>query len=288
MRHFRVCGFLANGRQFNVTGGTVVQSGGYTYHTFTNSGSLVIGPKSLPTTLPIEYQIFGGGQGGGNFTTTGTLGNPDFASNVGGGGGGGAYITGSANLNRGSYTITVGAGGAANLDGSASGISGVVSTSGRGGGRGGSAGTQVGYGNEYVSAGQTGENGSFAGGTGWRRYTGQGWFAGESTIGGGGGGRGSAGGNAVKIYRGGDGGSGISTWRNGTIAGGGGGTGHTDGNVGIRPGIGQHGGGNGGETIFNFSANGTSGAANTAGGGGSGGAGSNGGSGLVVIRYVTP
>ena len=46
---------------FNATGGTVVTSGGYKYHTFTSNGTLAItGSKS------IEYLIIAGGGGAGS------------------------------------------------------------------------------------------------------------------------------------------------------------------------------------------------------------------------------
>ena len=74
-------------------GGTITASGGYTYHTFTVDGTMVVsgGP------VEIEYLVIGGGGGGG--------------SNKGGGGGAGEVLKGSATLSPGSYSITIGDGG---------------------------------------------------------------------------------------------------------------------------------------------------------------------------------
>ena len=76
------------------TGGTVTQSGGRTFHTFTADGTFTLN-ASVGT---VEVMLVGGGGGGGG-------------ENGGGGGSGGMVIVTDA-LAVGSYTVTVGAGGA--------------------------------------------------------------------------------------------------------------------------------------------------------------------------------
>jgi len=76
----------------SATGGTIVSSGGFTYHVFTSSGSLVVtGVTSM------NYLVVGGGGGGGD--------------RHGGGGGGGGVLSGSWSASTTTYTVTVGAGG---------------------------------------------------------------------------------------------------------------------------------------------------------------------------------
>ena len=79
---------------FAASGGNVTTSGGYTYHTFTSSGTFTVisGQRSA------NVLIVGAGGGGG--------------SRHGGGGGAGGYIAQTMTLTAGNYTITVGAGGA--------------------------------------------------------------------------------------------------------------------------------------------------------------------------------
>ena len=50
----------AAGGGVSATGGTETDSGGYRYHTFTSSGSLVVS-----TGGSVEYLVVGGGGGGG-------------------------------------------------------------------------------------------------------------------------------------------------------------------------------------------------------------------------------
>lgn len=50
---------------FSAVGGTVTESGGYTIHTFTSSGSFVLTSTGA---LSVEYLIVGGGGGGGSST----------------------------------------------------------------------------------------------------------------------------------------------------------------------------------------------------------------------------
>ena len=76
------------------TGGTVTQSGGRTFHTFTTDGTFTLN-ASVGT---VEVMAIGGGGGGGG-------------SNGGGGGAGNMVVVTSA-LAVGSYTVTIGSGGA--------------------------------------------------------------------------------------------------------------------------------------------------------------------------------
>ena len=71
---------LLAGSEFKATGGTITESDGYRYHTFTSGGdfSVISGSKN------VDYLIIGGGGTGGG-TTSGSGG-------IGGGGGGGDYV----------------------------------------------------------------------------------------------------------------------------------------------------------------------------------------------------
>ena len=85
----------------NVDGGFDLEPGnGYTYHTFTSSGSFTIsgGPKS------VEYLIIAGGGGGGGS-------GPGSAAYGGAGGGAGGLLNSTITLASGTYPITVGPGG---------------------------------------------------------------------------------------------------------------------------------------------------------------------------------
>ena len=75
---------------FVVTGGTIVTSGGYRYHTFTSSGSFTVSSGSKS----VEYLIVAGGGG-----------------SQGGGGGAGGYRSGTFTVSTANYQVTVGAGG---------------------------------------------------------------------------------------------------------------------------------------------------------------------------------
>jgi hypothetical protein len=76
----------------SATGGTIVSSGGFTYHVFTSSGSLVV-----TGVISMNYLVVGGGGGGGD--------------RHGGGGGGGGVLSGTWSTSTTTYTVTVGAGG---------------------------------------------------------------------------------------------------------------------------------------------------------------------------------
>ena len=84
----------AAGGGVSAVGGTETDSGGYRYHTFTSSGSLVVS-----TGGSVEYLVVGGGGGG-------------CRGNGRSGGGAGGFLSGTATLSAATYSITVGAGGA--------------------------------------------------------------------------------------------------------------------------------------------------------------------------------
>ena len=263
---------------FSATGGTISESGGFRYHTFTSSGTFQVTKGSTD----IQYLVVaGGGAGGGRFMS--------------GGGGAGGYIAGAATVGVGSHTITVGAGGVGYDDYLRGGTGGnsyfsapsVTALGGGGGGSwdssqssgssGGSGGGMSGYNNSGYVSGTSGQGNSGAPG---------------AIYGGGGGGGAGANGNVGTGADGGTGGAGRA-WENGTYYAGGGGGGDYSG-TGTNPG-GIGGGG--------FGANGPNntsggipgpGTANTGGGGGgcngylgttAARTGANGGSGIVIIRY---
>lgn len=260
-------------------GGTITTSGGYTYHTFTASGTFVANRS-----LQVEALVIAGGGG-----------SPD---NVGAGSGAGGVITSSVQALPAAYQVVIGAGGAgAGGPGSNGFNSSALGLSAVGGGRGGTWTNGAGQtgGSGGGGAGYTGAGGSPTSGQGFAGGAG----SGGPTYGGsgGGGGAGGAGGNAVS-YDGGTGGAGtsaFSTWAtatstgvSGAYAGGGGGGSYNPYFTGTYPG----GSGGGGGGTGNNSAAGGNGTANTGSGGGGGGPnggdGGSGGSGLVIIRYLTP
>ena len=269
------------------TGGTIVSSGGYKYHTFTSSGNFVLG-----NTKNVEYIMVAGGGSSGAY---------------GAGGGAGGMIAGtSSNLSAATYPVVIGAGGThsgANNNSAADDGDNTTwnSLSAVGGGKGATGGAD-GY------DGGSGGGGSYAGTTGGNGTAGQGNNGGGSSYSdpypsGGGGGKGAVGGNATSNTQAGNGGDGInnyaawatatSTGDSGYYAGGGAGgvaagSGYTGGGQGGTGG--QGGGGDGGAGGSGNQA----GTANTGGGGGSGaynGSNStyyptNGGSGIVILRYA--
>jgi len=258
------------------SGGTISTSGGYTYHTFTSSGTFVAN-RSLQADVLV---VAGGGGGGRGETQTGT--------NAGGGGGGaGGYLATSLSISPQSYSVVVGsggAGGAASTSGSSGSNSSAISLAAIGGGGGGENSVAGG------SGGSGGGGGGVGGGAGGAGTAGQGNAGGNGGSGGsasaaGGGGAGAAAANVTAGPT--AGGAGLQ-WLNGTFyAGGGGGAGYTTSAAG-----GTGGGGAGGLNTSTA----TSGTANTGGGGGgagidasaNSGASGSGGSGVVIIRYLTP
>jgi len=177
----------------NAIGGTITSSAGYTIHTFTSSGTLMVVSGG-----DVEYLVVAGGGSGAT--------QADSDNRGGGGGGAGGMLTGTlTNLIPDSYTITVGASGSqtatpyysVGTNGSASTFSTVSAT---GGGRGG-----TGNGTNPNTGGSGGGGGSGAApGTGAAASpSGQGFGGGNGTTGaggasgGGGGGAGGAGANFV-------------------------------------------------------------------------------------------
>jgi hypothetical protein len=259
----------SDGKTDVAAGGVITQSGGYTYHTFTSSGTLVVKED-----LQVEaLLVAGGGSGGAGYS--------------GGGGAGGVLYMASQVIPKGSNAVVVGSGGALYSSGNNSYVGNAVAIGGGRGGNGSSAGVAGGSGgggggqrafNQPGGAGVIGQG--FAGG-----------FGGPTTDGNersaGGGGAGGVGGN-WQSSSGGVGGIGTnsysawatatSTGVSGYYAGGGGG-----GSWFASGGAGGLGGGGTGQS--------SAGAANTGGGGG-GAPNYNpafaGGSGVVIIRYLTP
>jgi hypothetical protein len=304
--------FITNGVLFNVgstfslygiaaapvpvakaTGGTITYAAdGYTYHTFTSSGTFT---PSVALTCDVLNIAGGGGAG---------------ANHGGGGGAGGLLYTSSSAFSATGYTVTVGAGGVGGTYNSspvgASGTnSSVNSLIAIGGGRGG----------DYSSNYPAGNGGSGGGaGTGTDKSiglktTGQGFDGGSfnpnyALCGGGGGGAGAAG-ETCLIANSGAGGIGsaaYSQWGNSTNTGqnvsgvryfaGGGGGGGWNGSIPVGTFAlgGSGGGGNSGPVISSGASSGQAGTSSTGGGGGCGGGGTSnggaGGSGIVIIRYA--
>jgi len=256
------------------TGGTVTTAGGYTYHTFFTSGTLI------PTTNITGAEVLVVAGGGGTTTSV-----------SGGGGAGGLIYASSQSFTSGTnYTAIVGAGGSADTNGNNSVFAGLTVAIGGGTyqSNGGSGGGQSAPGSGSIGSGTAGQ-GNNGGARG-------------SSYSGGGGGAGGAGGTGGASSRGGDGGAGVSTysaWGSSTgtgqnisgtywYAGGGGGSawnGVTANNNGGNGGNG--GGGKGGEGGAS-SAQATNGLPFTGGGaGGDNTSGKRGGSGIVIVRYTT-
>jgi hypothetical protein len=276
---------------FVASGGTITESGGYRYHTFTASGNFTISSGSANA----EYLIVAGGGGGVDNTAIDT---------GGGGGGAGGLIYGTATLTAAAYTVTVGAGGSPGSNGDNSSFN---SETAIGGGRGSAYNAQLpgdggsGGGGTYISNGvaTAGSGTSGQGNDGGRGEFGEG--AGELYSGGGGGGAGAAGqrGGAVTNDYAGNGGDGLdySTWATATstgdsgyYAGGGGGATRDPAYASAPKTAGSGGAGGGGDGSGpNNSWVAQDGQANT--GGGAGGTSTSstvrsGGSGIVIIRYA--
>lgn len=243
------------------TGGTITFDVGYTYHTFTSSGTFT------PTTaLTADILVVAGGGGGGR--------------GVGGGGGAGGLL-GFTNqsLTATGYAVAIGAGGAGSS--STYGSNGANSTFGAltatiGGGGGGT--------NNLGSAEQYGRAGGSGGGSYGTGYAGGAGTAGQGNAGGsptnvgygaGGGGAGAA----ASTTGSGSGGIGVNTYASWASATG-------TGDQGYFAGGGA--GGYGGAGALGGGGTNSDGMANTGGGGygGKTGNGYNGGSGIVIVRYA--
>ena len=247
---------------FSATGGTYSEVNGYAVHTFTSSGTFEV---TKGVTL-VEYIIVAGGGGGGTAASSN--------NRAGGGGGAGGYLTGTASVSMGTYSIVIGGGGAGSSGyytvGNSGGNSSAVGITALGGGRGG------------TGNGTAGASGGSGGGGGAGNNTSQG---GSGTAGqGNAGGNVSTAANSTNGYSGG-GGGGASGAGDSAIPGVGaivyGGAGITDNWTGSSVERSRGGNRQSGTTPPN------DGPANTGNGGKSGGASSYaGGSGIVIIRYA--
>ena len=84
----------------NITGGTKSTPGnGFTYHTFTTSGSSTFDATSVGSPFTIDYLVVAGGGGGGGELSD---------QYNGGGGGAGGYLSGTTVISATSYGVTVG------------------------------------------------------------------------------------------------------------------------------------------------------------------------------------
>lgn len=269
-------------------GGAITQSGGYTIHTFTSSGTFVANRD-----MDVEYVVVAGGGGGGTLRGGGGGAGGYRSSVAGESSGGGASAESKVRVSSGqSLLVQVGAGGSGSTSQTVTGTSGTSSSfatiTSVGGGGGDSnnvlAALSGGSGGGAVNTGTAGSgttNQGFAGGVGSG--------AGSTQASGGGGGAGAAGANASS-GNGGAGGAGVTSSITGSAvarAGGGGG--------GAQDGTGGAGGSGVGGAGTNDQTTAGAGAANTGSGGGGGGwngqtvgSGGAGGSGIVIIRYPTP
>jgi hypothetical protein len=284
------------------TGGTITQSGGRTFHTFTSNGTFAL----LVSVGTIEVMAIGGGGGGGGVS--------------GGGGGAGNMVVVTSALAVASYTVTVGDGGIGGTDitpggaGSQSrftGAGGSINIRALGGGGGATDGVAAGGSGGCGGGGSTG--GASAGGTagtgvttGMTSVVNVAFDGGSNPNPGNSGSAGSGGGGVASIgvdvsgitpSDGGDGGT--ATLYYGTYYGGGGGGSAAPTGAYGTPTKGRGGGtapptsgGNG--SLGATSTQAQVGVANTGGGGGGGEdsfggyGGAAGGSGVVIVSYVTP
>ena len=284
------------------TGGTITQSGGRTFHTFTADGTFSL----LVSVGTIEVMAVGGGGGGGSFS--------------GGGGGAGNLVVVTGALAVANYTVTVGAGGAGGTTGApgSAGSQSRFSATGiniraLGGGGGASDGLGIGGGNGGCGGGGAAGTQGTGGTAGLGIITGMtsvtnlaedggtnpAPFANPGPAGCGGGGTSSIGVavSAITPADGGDGGT--ATLYRGTYYGGGGGGSAAPSGAYGAPTKGRGGGtapptsgGNG--SLGATSTQAQPGVANTGGGGGGGEdatggyAGAAGGSGIVIVSYDSP
>ena len=262
------------------SGGTVSVSGGYTYHSFTSSGTFEVFGEIAALEC---FVVAGGGGGGANSGST---------VRVGGGGGAGGILLATVTAAAGSYAATVGSGGGPVTSGSNSSLGSLAIAT--GGGAGGDEGTNAQNGGSGGGAKINGSVGTGISGQG--RNGGNGFSGGNIGAGGGGGGYSQAGGDASQSAQygygandGGRGGNG-TTFSNffNTSAGGGGGGGTKSGADQIN--AGSNGGGRGASYGNNWVPQ--AGVVNTGGGGGGGAEtnstyfGKNGGSGRLIVRYA--
>ena len=236
------------GAAATVTGGTVLTPGdGYTYRTFTSSGTLNISGASLTADVLV---VGGGGSGGRNF-------------GGGGGGGGGVLYRTNQSIATGSYAVAVAITTALNASAGSSSIGSLYSATGGGAG--------VGLGGSYYGATAGGSSGlptsssnvtANAGGTGDEEF--------DYGGGGQGGGAGGVGANGIRGQR-------VNSANGRTVFG-------VEYGRGGRGGFNSAGGGD--QLAYNGASNtgnGGSGGGDAFGDGARG----TGGSGIVIIRYLT-
>jgi hypothetical protein len=130
---------------FTATGGTIANSGGFRYHTFTTSGTFTVSSGSANVEVIL---IAGGGSGGGRHAGGGGAGGLLYQANV------------AVNSSTSNYTITIGAGGAATATIS----SGFTSPAGNVGGNTTGFGFTSFGGGGGAGRGTTGQNGGSGGG----------------------------------------------------------------------------------------------------------------------------
>lgn len=273
------------------TGGSILEYGPYTTHTFTSSGTF-----TPAFTGEVEVLVVAGGGGGG-----GAEGNFNGGGGGGGGAGGVVYYKSYPVTSGTNYTVVIGSGGTGGTNNSNNATDGANSRFGDlsslGGGNGG---PDYGGGSPGGSGGGAGGDSGLAGAPSIRE--GQGYKGGDdlssSRSGAGGGGAGAAGENATDIsgtMQGTAGGDGLLFDINGvpTYYAGGGGGGGSHNFSGVIPNSGPGGLGGGGYSRgLNSSGNlvlSSNGLINTGGGGGGGAnatSAGNGGSGIVIVRYL--
>lgn len=284
------------------TGGTITYAAdGYTYHTFTTSGTFT--PSA---NITCDYLVVAGGGGGSRINGGGGAGGLRSTVDMTGGG---ATLESALALTSGTgYTVTVGAGGAGGSssggsNGSNSVFGSITSVGGGGGGPYVGSGSTAGNGFDGGSGGGGGFRESAGNSLGGAGTTGQGYAGGGGTtlyVSGGGGGAGGPGVAGTSPMPGGNGGIGarIPTFATATGTGvsyyyaGGGGAGDEEQTLDKHAGIGGLGGGGNGANRTGGTTRiaGSAGTTNTGSGGGGGeNGGTNGyagGSGIVIIRYA--
>lgn len=279
------------------TGGTITYGAdGYTYHTFTSSGTFT----PAASISNVDYLVVAGGGGGGSSDYIMAGGGAGGLRSTVGYTGGGGTLESAITFPGNAFTVTIGAGGGGNTNGTNSSVSGsgITTITSVGGGYGAGpaprgtvaqAGGSGGGGCESVSARGTG-----GAGTANQGYAGGSYTSNSHSRQAGGGGAGAVGGNSGSSS-GGAGGNGVllSAWAAGSMTGANGGYYAGGGGGGEWGGSGQATGGLGGGAYGApmSQSTGNSGTANTGGGGGgganTGGTGGSGGSGIVIFRYAS-
>ena len=117
------------------TGGTIVRSNNYTYHTFTSSGTF-----SPSATLSCDYLVIAGGAGSNAHSTWASATSTGVSGFYGGGGGGGGYNGAGGNAPTLAGAGGSGGGGAGNGTSGGTGTAGTASTGSAGGGGSGANG----------------------------------------------------------------------------------------------------------------------------------------------------